>query len=54
MFRKLLFFIVRRIVLKYFREGLKAIGGSASYNKPIAWQWTFYDEKYEKYKNRKI
>lgn len=52
--RTFLFKWTRRIVLKYFSDGLTKIEGSGSAKgKAIAWTWTFSDENWEKEKNRK-
>lgn len=51
---KILFKITKWLIRKYFSHSLKMIEGSSNWKgKPIAWEWTFIDEKYEKYRNRK-
>lgn len=43
--RKLLFWIVTRVILRCFHEGVQPIYGSNdSKNKVIAYQWTFKNE----------
>ncbi len=53
--RVLLFKIVRRIVLKYFKEDVIKIEGknSTKGKTTVAWQWSFADENYEKTKSLK-
>lgn len=47
--RSFLFRWTRKIVLKYFRDEITMIeGGAEMKGKPIAWTWTFIDEKWEK------
>ena len=47
--RSVLFKWTRKIVLKYFKDGITMIEGSNEMKgKPIAWTWTFIDEKWEK------
>lgn len=69
LWRKLMFALTKWLVRKYFSDGvtarwgedterytdgLKPIMGSAEWkHKIIAWEWRFYDEKYEQYRNRK-
>lgn len=52
--RSFLFRWTRKIVLKYFRDGITMVEGSAEMKgKPIAWNWTFIDEKWEKVRYHK-
>lgn len=52
--RSFLFRWTRKIVLKYFRDGITMVEGSAEMKgKPIAWTWTFIDEKWEKVRYHK-
>jgi hypothetical protein len=51
MFRIFLFKLVKYIIRKHFSYSLKPIYGTGIYkNKPIAWEWAFSDEEYEKHK----
>lgn len=52
--RSFLFRWTRKIVLKYFRDEITMVEGSAEMKgKPIAWTWTFIDEKWEKVRYHK-
>lgn len=49
--RKIVFNLMRRIILKYFKDGVEMIEGSGPMKgQPIAWKWTFIDEDWEKIK----
>ena len=52
MFRIILLKLVKKIIRKYFSEGLCPVYGSGDWeNLSIAWSWTFEDEKWGKYRN---
>lgn len=52
--KKIVFILLRKIVLKYFKDGVTMIEGSNNMKgKPIAWTWTFIDEGCENEKKRK-
>lgn len=52
--RKLIFYIVKWLIRKYFSDGLTPVWGTnTAKDKIIAWKWRFYDEKYESQKTKK-
>ncbi len=52
--RQTLFKLTKWLVRKYFSCGLTPMYGSnEAKDKIIAWEWRFYDEKYEIERNRK-
>lgn len=52
-FREILFKFTKWLVRKYFSDGLTPMWGSGkARGEIIAWEWRFYDEAYEKKKNK--
>lgn len=50
--RRLILKFTKWLVRKYFSSGLTAVWGTNSASdKIIAWEWRFYDEKYELERN---